>query len=146
MASKRIYQSQYGGGMITDAAYLVEEICRRIALKDKCSLPMKFWSTESWKKIFLAQMVHANKLLAVASCVEIMAALRHKDLRSVYSLGLKNPILYKIRQLAKNIDLTKDQILLEPENEDWYEEMCDSEIDVEEIKVKSTSLWEKLDG
>jgi len=139
---KKEYTSKYGAsGEITSAQFLTEFIMERIAAKDNKTLPSKFWSHSDWKKTFLAQINHANKLLKEASCIEIMAALRHKDLSRVYSLGLKRQILDKVAQLAKVNDITKEPLLSEP---DWVLDESDT---VEDKPInKLTSLWEKLNG
>lgn len=144
---KNEYTSKYGAnGSIGAPQFLVEFIMERIAAKDKRNLPVKFWSHEDWKKIFLAQINHANKLLKAASCVEIMNALRHKDLRAIYSLGLKKQILDKVKQLSINTDISVDCIQGDVLVDDWIEQIPDNEIIIDEPKTKQVSLWEKLDG
>lgn len=79
------YQSRYGGGFITPNNYIVEEVCQRIALKDKLgSLPIKFWSLPKWKKIYMQQLLIVNGLLKLYKPAAIIAGLRRHP--KVYSL------------------------------------------------------------
>lgn len=62
-------------------------MCDRVARKNKAHLPDKFWQTPRWKRTFLLQLRLANSLLKIYSYDSIVAALRSRDGRRVYSLG-----------------------------------------------------------
>jgi hypothetical protein len=144
VASKKEYQSAYGGGLITNAAYLVEYICERIARKDKKQLPMKFWNDPAWGKIFRTQIVHANRLLEECTCLQIMNALRSKELYKVYSLGMKKVILDKAKSFSVGENITVPEYELPHEVEDWtvtIDDVCAEELVVDQL---AQSLWEKL--
>lgn len=81
------YQSKYGGGFITPQAYIVEMICERMAQKNKTTLPVKFWNTPKWKKIFLTQLLAATSLLKIYSAPAIIAGLKRSY--QTYSLHAK---------------------------------------------------------
>jgi hypothetical protein len=87
MSDKCCYPSRYGGGWITAAQYLAENMCARMARKDSKDLPPLFWNTGAWKRTFLMQLRHANGLLKLYEVAVIVAAL--KRAKRVYSLGAK---------------------------------------------------------
>lgn len=140
MTSKKKYNSQYGAGLITDAAYLVEYLAQRVALKEKKNLPVKFWNTPQWKKWFQWQIVAANALLDEGlTCVQIMAFLRSKPGQKILSLGQKKPIL----EGASKLQVVH---IVTGEDDQFTNNLDDIIVDdteEENINTKST-LWEKL--
>jgi hypothetical protein len=62
-------------------------MCERQALKEKTSLPAKFWDLDRWKKIFLLQLRLALKLLQQYHPTVISRAIRSQDGRKAYSFG-----------------------------------------------------------
>ena len=90
---KSCYESRFGGGWITAAQYLAENMVARRARSEKTSLPPKFWEIDKWKKDFLLQIRHANTLLADFCLDAILRTLRNSRCKNVYSLGLKSVIM-----------------------------------------------------
>jgi hypothetical protein len=79
------YLSKYGGNYITANNYIVEMICERIAAKDKLgALPVKFWNSPKWKKVYFQQLLIVNGLLKMYAPQAIIAGLKKHP--NVYSL------------------------------------------------------------
>ena len=84
------FQSRFGGGWISASQYLAENMCDRMARKERTALPAKFWSTSAlWKKTFLVQLRFANSLLKLYSVAAIIDGLKHPKGKNVYSLGAR---------------------------------------------------------
>jgi hypothetical protein len=62
-------------------------MCERQALKEKTSLPAKFWDLDRWKKIFLLQLRLALKLLETYHPTVISRAIRSPEGKKAYSFG-----------------------------------------------------------
>jgi hypothetical protein len=92
---------------ITPAQYLAELVCERIAKKDGKTLPVKFWNTDRWKKIFLQQLLAANTLLKVYHPIAIIRALRTQ--KTSYSLRAKW-LLDTIEKEQKNLLVEQKQL------------------------------------
>lgn len=136
----------YGGGLITDAAFLVEFIAERVAVKEGKNLPIKFWSTLQWKKWFSWQIVAANELLAEGlTCVQIMAFLRSKAGKNILSLGQKKLIVEGAARLQP-VHFNTSQVEVNTEDDFILESITINTFTGEETLEykKDTSLWEKL--
>lgn len=114
--TKSKYQSRYGGGYITAAQYITELTCEHAARATKRNLADFFWNDPIWKKDFLAQLNHANKLLKIYEPATIISVLQSKTLRykKLTSLGAKwllEPLLQaehkKNTMLAAKIDIVE---------------------------------------
>jgi hypothetical protein len=145
MASAKKYHSKYTDTLVTDAQYLVDEIMERQAVQQKRVLIYKYWNDSSWKKIWLAQIKHANELLKEVSCVQIMEFLRSKAGRNIYSLGLKKVIIDGTTKLLKSqistaLTESKDCSAVS-ENE-----FATLEDNISESLHKRNSVWELLNG
>lgn len=81
------WQSRFAGGFISNAQYLAECMCDRMARKDGRELPCKFWNLDLWKRKFLLQVRAANSLLKVYDCSAIIKALKTNEGKRIYSLG-----------------------------------------------------------
>jgi hypothetical protein len=92
-SDKCCFQSKFGGGWITAGQFLAEIMCERDAISSNQKLFLKFWNDPYWLKKFKLQLKHANELLETYPVEAILAALKHKDLKKVYSLGLKSAII-----------------------------------------------------
>lgn len=94
---KSKYLSKYGEPgeelYVGEAQYLAERMMERQAVKDSKRLPIRFWNDLKYKKHFLAQLNHANKLLKTYECSVILKALGHFRMKNVYSLGLLSVIV-----------------------------------------------------
>ena len=116
-SSTSCFQSKYGGGWISASQYLAEIMCAKEAASQKENLPDKFWNDDYWNKKFRKQISHATDLLKEYSVEDVLEALRHPDLKRVYSLGLKSaivPILKRIkarksRQAQQENSIIKDK-------------------------------------
>ena len=84
---KSKFLSKYGGDYIAAGQYLAEKMCEKMAALDKKTLPYRFWELADWKKTYILQVTHANKLLKKYSVSVIIAALNDKDAYRVRSLG-----------------------------------------------------------
>lgn len=139
--AKSQYQSKYGGGFITAAQFITELICEHAARSTSRQLFDFFWDSPEWKKDFLAQLTHANKLLKQYTPEVIISVLLHPSLKykKVTSLGAK----WLLEPLFKSAS-EKEEILTE--------NMCVSDIDFEAIdnsKVRvrpSIKKKNKLEG
>lgn len=135
------YKSKYrADDEITPAQYLAEFICERIAKKDKTSLFSKFWNDPKWKKVFVAQIIHANKLLKDFTCLEIINALNSYRGKRIFSLGLQKPIREIIVEQKNNKPKNIKPIEIK---DDTF--VFDDEENANNVEVKKTkSVWEKL--
>jgi hypothetical protein len=118
MASNRTeksrFQSQFAPPgetlYVSDAAMLAEVMCRRMEARDHVKLEPKFWNTNPiYKKEFLKQVSHANKLLSQYNIEVILAALKHPRAYSVYSLGLKSVLVPLIEAEIAKSELTASE-------------------------------------
>lgn len=97
---KSRFKSNYTDKYIPDAQYLAEMICERLAAKEKTTLPQQFWNIDKWKKVFLAQLSHANKLLKEYDVFSISAALKDYRCKWLHSLGLKSVLVPVVKEYA----------------------------------------------
>ncbi len=109
-SDKACFESRFGGGWLTASQYLAENMCDRMARKDKTSLPAKFWDTSDlWKRHFLQQIRSANSLLKLYSIEAILRGLRHPKGKNVFSLGARwlDPI---IKDEQRKIDIQAEKL------------------------------------
>lgn len=85
-SNKSNFQSSFGGGFVSPAQYITEQICSKIAKKKSSELPPKFWKLPAWEKFFRQQIPAANKLLKKYPYQVIVAALRDKRMWWLESL------------------------------------------------------------
>jgi len=83
------FESNYGGGFISDAQYITECLCVLRAKKDKLPLGHKFWQQPYWSKFYRVQIPAANKLLNQYPAVVIINALRDRRCWKIESLRAK---------------------------------------------------------
>ena len=93
---------------VADGPYLAEKMVEKIAAKDGVKLPTRFWNHPLYKKDFLAQLNHANKLLKQFSCEVILECLRNWRMKKIYSLGLKSVIEPICQEIAQKKSATTD--------------------------------------
>ena len=105
--------SKYTDRLITEAQYLAERMCERVAKRDKRSLPYKFWDNEDWSKIFIFQVVKANQLLKKYSLEIILRALAKPRAFSIYSLGNLSLLKPFLNQAEKEIQNSQNTDVLE---------------------------------
>lgn len=109
-SEKTPFWSKYGAEWITPAAYLAEEMCGRKAWAlDKKTLPPKFWNSgEYWKREFQAQITHAARLLTEYKVEDIVRALKHPDLKRIYSFGLRSKFVPILEEITKEKTIIKN--------------------------------------
>jgi hypothetical protein len=93
---RKCYKSRFGADdLITAAQYIAENMCSRMAVKQKTELGVKFWKTEAWERKFLLQLRSANALLKLYDPEAIIRALRTAAGKKVYSLAAEwlDPII-----------------------------------------------------
>ena len=137
---KSRYKSKYSPGkFVTADQYITELVCEKKAVKEKTTLPIKFWQLKDWKNFYRYQISVANKLIAKHKEEFIIKAL--KDSRSNRIYSLKNPyILILIKQFEKYEKSTQNNL--------EEETVCDKEInDIKFRKNKSNkkNLLDELD-
>jgi len=76
------------------AQLLAEFMIQRKADKEGKKLTPQFWNSLVWKKQFQQQKIAAYGLLKLYSYESILEALKHKDIKWVFSLRMKNIIPY----------------------------------------------------
>src|SRR5690606_27653887 len=77
---------KFGGGNISAAQWLTEEICLHKAESEKRFLPQKFWEDDEWAKFFRQQIPAANNLLKKYPAQAIMAAIKNPRAKKIFSL------------------------------------------------------------
>jgi len=115
---KSCFQSKFGGGWISPGQFLAEIMSERFALSNGERLPHRFWNDPYWLKKFKLQIKHANELLKKYPIEPILRALEHKDLKRVYSFGLKSviiPIIEREQRKINNAKLAGNVISVEEE-------------------------------
>ena len=84
------YQSIFGSDkQLSASQHLAELICKKYADYKKVYLPNKFWGLEGWedwKKRFMTEAIGAARLLKLYSPEAIIASLKHKHAKWVFSL------------------------------------------------------------
>ena len=138
--SKAIYPSKYTDRKVTDAQYLTDEICERIARKEGKVLPYKYWNLSEWNNIYRRQIAAANKLLKDTDCLYIMSYLRSKRGQQIYSLGLRKEILAGANQFVVAHAVSNPHLSYE---DNLLPDLIEEEIEQSSGESK-TSMWEKL--
>ena len=85
------YKSPSTGDYCTGAQYIAEMMCQRMAEKNnEGSLAYKFWNTEKWQKTYQLQIIAANRLVDKYDERAIIAALKSREGKKIYSLRFPN--------------------------------------------------------
>lgn len=135
------FKSVYTDKLVTEAQYLAELMCERLAKHRGLTLHKGFWYTENWRRDFLMQLRFANQLIKLYSIEAILSALRSVDGKKIYSLAAKwlDPLIKseqdKIDAKAsqtKPVEKPKPVIVDLPTNRPNFD--------------KSKTLTDKLDG
>jgi hypothetical protein len=137
---KCCFQSRYGGGWITPAQFLTEQLCIKIAQIDKKDLPDKFWELPEWNKIFRRHIVDAHKLLKIYYIQSALAALKDKSLYKIYSFRFP-PFITLIKKYQKQFETTEN--IINQNIEDIEEQPIDNTI-IRPIFTKNKSSISKL--
>ena len=75
MKDARRFPSNYGGGDITPAQYIIELICAKKAAMSKTNLSYKFWYTTEWSSFFKRWLRQVHILLKKYDALAIINAL-----------------------------------------------------------------------
>lgn len=107
------YLSKYSNDKYVSAAqYITELVCENKAVKDKCDLHYRFWTTKKWALYYRNQIASAHKLLVKYRAPAIIKALRDTDGKKIYSLRAPHliDIIQRYESLldSENKTLTKD--------------------------------------
>jgi hypothetical protein len=143
----REYLSKYTtDGKATEAQYLTDIACERIAKREKEVLPKRYWILDKWKKHFRRQIVAANALLKEFTCKQIVDALNSPRGKNIYSLGLNKPIseiiTNKVKEKVKYLVKADEDIF----TDDWNDQ-GNIEYHGEKLPAnKKKSVWEELNG
>ena len=85
------YKSPSTGEYCTGAQYISEMMCQRMAENNnEGSLAYKFWNTKKWQKTYQLQIIVANRLTDKYDERAIIAALKSKEGKKIYSLRFPN--------------------------------------------------------
>ncbi len=140
------YKSKYNADKnISKAQWLTEQICERIAAKEKKTLLPKFWNDPKWNKIFRRQISAANTLLAKHDIVDIMAALKHPKGKWITSLGAYKQINSLIENVIKIKKSSEEELVdhdMGGNDYNW------EQFGLDEIAERSSkrNLWEEMNG
>ena len=81
------YKSPSTGEYCTGAQYIAEMMCQRMAENNnEGSLAYKFWNTKKWQKTYQLQIIAANRLTGKYDERAIIAALKSREGKKIYSL------------------------------------------------------------
>jgi hypothetical protein len=117
-SEQRPFKSRFGAGWITPIQYLAENMCDRIARRDRVQLTDHFWlGSKAWDKEFCLQTVHASVLLRKFQVEAILAALRTTRGKNLYSLGLKSVLIPLIEREQLRLDTEKKAAAVKVEAE-----------------------------
>jgi len=97
------FESRFGGGFITNAQFLAENMVAKGARRRGIELPAKFWNLDRYKREFLMQLRFANSLLKLYSIDTILFVLRTEG-KSAYTLNARwlDPI-FTAEQKKRNL-------------------------------------------
>jgi len=85
---KSPYQSKFSIGVYVHLGQLIAEMaCERAARKEYKELPQKFWEIKKWGAYLKFQLLNASKLRKQFRDDAILAALKDKRCKTVYSLN-----------------------------------------------------------
>lgn len=80
MSYPKIYKSNYTDQLVTAPQIIAEKICENKSKKEKKILGEKFWNTDKWQKVFIKEVILANRLLKLYSPDVILKAIQSKEL------------------------------------------------------------------
>ena len=102
------YASRFGAGWIAGDAYLAENMCSRKGRAEGNELAPFFWREPYWIKEFLKQKRLAAELLEEFEMQSIIAALRHKDAKNIYSFGAKSVLRPLIQKEQNRLNVQRE--------------------------------------
>lgn len=86
MKDTRRFPSNYGGGNITPAQYIIELICAKKASMSNTKLSYKFWHTTEWSSFFKRWLRQVHVLLRKYDALAVINALNDKRAGKRWSL------------------------------------------------------------
>jgi hypothetical protein len=115
MSNNKKYPSKYSNGkLVSEAQFITEIICERIAKKENKDLHYRFWLSKNWEKQFKGQIASANKLLNTYPINDIIDALKSYKGQKIYSLraphlpAIIEEVASKRPKVDKTINKTHD--------------------------------------
>lgn len=113
--TKCTYQSRYGGGWVTPAQFITEELCASNARDKGRHLPERFWTLKDWANFYRWQIKYTNDLLKKYRAEAIVKALRDPRLKDLRSLSPKAKWKYqKVFDEYQAKVIAEEQIELKP--------------------------------
>lgn len=108
----RPFKSIYKDGYVTVDNYIAELIFQRRSEYNNISLPHRFWNDPKYKNLYIAQIVHINRLLEKVSSAAILKAFKESKAASILNK--------KLQELAIQFqsEMDKTQRVLEKKEED----------------------------
>lgn len=108
------YKSRYTDKLVTIPQYLAEQMCERIARKNKEELVYQFWNTTKWKRTFLYQLQIANGLLKIYSSEAIINVLKNNP--TAFSLNAKflDPLFAAEQERLDRLEKAEEKIEIPP--------------------------------
>jgi hypothetical protein len=137
MANKQTEKSRYPsryspGGFVTEAQYIIELVCERLAQKQKKDLPVRFWNLPEWKLIFAGQLRATHALLKKYSAKAIINIIKEKKIDNIRTKWVEPMIAQE--QIILNTLKTKENV------SDAVEKVRAQEMKLPEKQVKKTRL------
>jgi len=113
---KDIFQSNYGGGNVTAAQYIIELICAKKAGMAKQILSYKFWTDTEWGMFYKRWLKPVHKLLRQYDAMAIINALNDKhsgmkwSLHTEFMIGLIKEHSKKLKSTQRELKINPDTI------------------------------------
>ena len=117
--NEKLYQSIYGATkLIRPAQYLAELVVKRRTERKKIDLPHQFWLQKYeeqygyWKNVFVAECIHAERLMKEYDCDCIINAFNSYDCQKILSVTNKKlkEISRELQRQKNNIEQTREKI------------------------------------
>lgn len=87
---KSRYPSLFASGVYITCVQLIAEImCERKAKSQYKELPQRFWEIKTWADFLKLQLIMAGRLKKKYKDTAILAAIRDKRAKNIFSLGAK---------------------------------------------------------
>ena len=107
------YLSEFNGGFITPAQYIMEQFLTLLAKQKHSHLPPKFWELDEYKNLWKRHVRSVHNLLKIYDDETIIAGLRDPKLVKIRTLDkagswLWKPIFDKYQERIKRKNSMKD--------------------------------------
>lgn len=112
-SDKRPFKSLFKEGYVTEADYIAELLFKRRGEFDKNSLPQSFWNVPKFRKLYVGQIIHINKLLKEYSAAVLIRAVNE----SKYALSITNPRIKELADKFREEERLREKVLEAPKEE-----------------------------